>query len=119
RGARAAGADEALMLNTEGEVACAAVANLFWFEGERLVTPALECGVLAGVVRAEVLRAAAALGLEALEARARRERLDAAVGLFLTNSLIGLRPVSRLDGRAVAAHPAQDALTRAVAVTCG
>jgi branched-chain amino acid aminotransferase/4-amino-4-deoxychorismate lyase len=119
RQARAAGADEALMLNGQGEVACAAVANLFWFEGERLVTPALDCGVLAGVVRAEVLGAARALGLETLEVRAPRERLDAAAGLFLTNSLIGLRPVAGLDGRAVAPHPAQDALARAVALTCG
>jgi branched-chain amino acid aminotransferase/4-amino-4-deoxychorismate lyase len=119
RQARAAGADEALMLNAQGEVACAAVANVFWFEGERLVTPALECGVLAGVVRAQTLRAAAALGLEAVEARAPRERLDAAAGVFLTNSLIGLRPVSSLDGRAVAPHPALDALARAVATTCG
>jgi branched-subunit amino acid aminotransferase/4-amino-4-deoxychorismate lyase len=53
--ARAVGADEAVMLNNRGEVACAAAANLFWIEGERVFTPALECGVLAGIARARLL----------------------------------------------------------------
>jgi branched-chain amino acid aminotransferase/4-amino-4-deoxychorismate lyase len=51
--ARAAGADEALMLNNAGFVACAGAANVFWLEGERLVTPALSCGVLEGIMRAK------------------------------------------------------------------
>lgn len=119
RQARAAGADEALMLNAGGEIACAAAANLFWFEGERLVTPALECGVLAGVVRAETLRIAAESGLEIAQVRAARARLDGATGLFLTNSLIGVRPVAALDGRAAAPHPAVERLARAVAAICG
>jgi len=76
REARAAGADAALMLNTRGEVACADAANLFWFEGEALVTPALACGVLAGVTRAGVIARARAAGIEVREARAR----PAAVG---------------------------------------
>lgn len=46
REARAGGADEAVMLNTRGQVACATAANLFWFEDDVLTTPALDCGVL-------------------------------------------------------------------------
>lgn len=103
REARAAGAEEALMLNTRGEVACAAAANIFWFEGERLCTPALDCGVLDGTVRTRVLEAAMGLGIEAAQVAAPRAVLASATGLFLTNSLIGLRPVTSLDG--VAAQP--------------
>jgi branched-chain amino acid aminotransferase/4-amino-4-deoxychorismate lyase len=101
RAARLAGADAALMLNTAGEVACADAANLFWFEGEVLVTPALQCGVLAGTVRAAVIARARAAGLEVREARVPRAALEGAAGLFLTNSLIGARPVASLDGRAL------------------
>lgn len=101
RQARAAGGDEALMLNNRGEVACAAAANLFWIRGGRLCTPALDCGVLDGIMRARVMAAAQGLGLEVSEVRAGRAELDAAEGLFLTNSLIGVRPVGRLDGREV------------------
>ncbi|MDR3512164.1 MAG: aminotransferase class IV, partial [Caulobacteraceae bacterium] len=105
REARLAGADEALMLNGAGEIAGAAAANLFWIAGGRLFTPALACGVLAGTKRAQVLAAAAASGVEAVETRSGAEALGAAEAVFLTNSLIGLRPVGSVDGRAVGSHP--------------
>lgn len=105
REARAASADEALMLNSRGEVCCAAAANLFWVEVDRLVTPALDCGVLAGVTRAAVLAAAAELGVETREVQVGRAALDGRLGLFLTNSLIGVAPVISLDGRVVGGHP--------------
>lgn len=105
REARAAGADDALMLNSQGQVACAAAANIFWFEGDRLLTPALDCGVLDGVVRRRVLEKAGEVGVEVGEARASYAALASATGLFLTNSLTGLQPVSALDGRMVEPHP--------------
>lgn len=95
------GGDEALMLNCRGEVACASASNLFWVKGDYLYTPALECGVLAGVVRAKVIELAPEFGLLAREARASRSVLNEAEAIFLTNSLIGARPVSTLDGLAL------------------
>jgi branched-chain amino acid aminotransferase/4-amino-4-deoxychorismate lyase len=97
--ARAAGADEAVMLNTRGEVACAGAANLFWVSDGRLHTPSLDCGVLAGITRARVLAAAEGLGMAVAEVRAGPDTLAAADAVFLTNSLIGLRPAESLDGR--------------------
>ena len=111
RQARALGAEEAVMLNTAGELACAAAANLFWIAGDRLFTPALACGVLDGITRAEVLAAAAAMGVEAVEARAGLQALEQAQAVFLTNSLIGLRLAAALDGRSLAGHPLVDALS--------
>jgi branched-chain amino acid aminotransferase/4-amino-4-deoxychorismate lyase len=103
--ARAKGADEALMLNARGEIACAAAANLFWVSGGRLYTPHLDCGVLAGITRARVIAAAAAQGEPVRAVRAGPEILRQADGIFLSNSLIGLRPVDRLDGRKVPLWP--------------
>lgn len=111
REARAAGADEALMLNTQGRIACAAAANLFWFEGERLCTPALACGVLDGVVRGRVIAEARGLGIDVEEVSAEVPAFEQATGLFLTNSLIGVRPVSRLDGRAIPPNPLLERLS--------
>lgn len=99
REARVAGGDEALLLNNKGELASAAAANLFWLKDGRLHTPALECGVLDGIMRGEVIEIAQALGIEVRETRAARAELDTAEGIFLTNSLIGVRPVEVLDGR--------------------
>jgi branched-chain amino acid aminotransferase/4-amino-4-deoxychorismate lyase len=103
--ARAAGADEAVMLNTRGEVACAAAGNLLWLVGGRLLTPALDCGVLDGITRRRALAAAAVLGLETAEVRAGPEALVSAEAVMVTNSLIGVRAASALDGRALAGHP--------------
>jgi branched-chain amino acid aminotransferase/4-amino-4-deoxychorismate lyase len=94
REARAAGADEALMLNTVGQLACAAAANLFWVVGERLATPALGCGVLPGIARARAIAAARARGIAVEEAVAGPEILASATAIFLTNSLVGVWLVS-------------------------
>jgi branched-chain amino acid aminotransferase/4-amino-4-deoxychorismate lyase len=114
REARAAGADEAVMLNTAGELACAAAANLFWIAGGRLYTPHLDCGVLAGLTRARVIAAAARLGEPVRAVRAGPEALEKAEAAFLTNSLIGLRPVRAIDGSKLAISPLVAALDAAL-----
>lgn len=106
--ATAAGADEAVMLNNRGELACAGAANLFWIEDGRLFTPRLGCGVLAGITRARLM------AREAVEEVAvGAEALDRAEAVFLTNSLIGVRPVSKLGERVFAPHPLAERLATA------
>jgi branched-subunit amino acid aminotransferase/4-amino-4-deoxychorismate lyase len=97
REAVAAGADEALMLDTEGHLACAAAANVFWLEGERLCTPALGCGVLDGIVRGLAIALAPAHGFPVDQVRAPPARLLAGQGGFTTNSLQGAVVVGSID----------------------
>ena len=99
REARAEGADEALMLNTQDDIAGCAAANIFWIERDRLLTPALECGALDGIVRGEVLKVAAGVGLTPEEVCTSLEALAEAKTAFITSSLVGVRPVTWLDGR--------------------
>ncbi|HEY3799225.1 MAG TPA: aminotransferase class IV [Caulobacteraceae bacterium] len=115
REALAAGADEAVMFNTRGEVASAAAANLFWIEGEALVTAPVDVGRLDGIMAGAVVAAAHRLGVPVREVRAGPEALAAADALFLTNSLIGVRP-ARLLGREFASHPMVARLANAVAM---
>jgi branched-chain amino acid aminotransferase/4-amino-4-deoxychorismate lyase len=115
REAMAAGADEALMLNTRGEVASAAAANLFWLKDGRLFTPALDCGVLGGVMRAALLAAAHARGHAVAAVRIGEGELRAAEAVFLTNSLIGVRAVSALDGEPLTVSPMAQELATWVA----
>jgi len=103
--ATASGADEAVMLNTRGELACAAAANLFWLRDGALETPALACGVLAGIVRGEVMAAAASLGVKVREVHAGPETLAQAEAMFITNSLVGVRAVAEADGHVFPRHP--------------
>tara|TARA_R110000824_G_scaffold118960_2_gene271543 strand:+ start:159008 stop:159874 length:867 start_codon:yes stop_codon:yes gene_type:complete len=100
--AHARGADEAIMLDTSGHLACASVANIFLWEGNTLVTPAEECGILPGITRAAVLALAERQGIKASEEMILPERLATCESAFLTNSLIGIMPLTRIDERDLA-----------------
>ena len=102
--ARGRGADEALMLDTSGHLACASAANVFLWEGDRLVTPAEECGILPGITRAAVIELAARFGIDVAEDMIEPQRLVYADGVFLTNSLIGIVPLSRVETRDLPPH---------------
>ncbi len=112
--AAARGADEALMLNTAGNIAEASAANVFAVvAGGTLVTPASTEGALPGVTRRAVIELAAGLDLGVHETIVSVERLAEADEAFLTNSLIGVCPLVALDGRPIgdgAAGPATRAL---------
>ena len=105
REARASGADEAVMLDTQGRLACAAAANLFWISEGRLLTPAPACGVLPGIVRARLIAAAGERHVGVEEVSVGPEALASAEAIWLTNSLFGLREVAGFAGRALSPHP--------------
>lgn len=111
--ARAAGAEEALMLNTAGEVACAAAANVFWIRHEEVFTPSLDCGVLDGVMRRQAIAACHALGIPVEEVFATPSRV-AGAPMFITNSLIGVRQAASLDAIALPGSPLIAAIAKAV-----
>ena len=50
REASARGADDALMLNIDGNAACSTIANLFVLKDGRLITPARDQAILTGVI---------------------------------------------------------------------
>lgn len=115
REAAAVGADEALMLNTDGRIAGASAANLFWIADGRLSTPSLAAGVLDGIMRGAVIAAARRLGAPVEEVLTGPPVAEA---LFLTSSLIGIRRIARLDGGHVGSHPLLATLQRAVEPFC-
>ncbi len=112
--ALAAGADEAVMRNNHGDLTCAAAANLFWVTDEVLFTPALHCGVLNGLARGRVIAAARALDVDVHEVATGAEALDEAQAVFLTNSLIGVRPARRFEGETFGPHALVERLKEAV-----
>jgi branched-subunit amino acid aminotransferase/4-amino-4-deoxychorismate lyase len=99
--ARRRGADEAVLLNTAGEVCCASAANLFVVKGGALVTPPVEGGALPGVTRRCLLELAAARGIDAREAPLLPEDLSGADEAFLTNTVVGVAGLTSLEGRSI------------------
>lgn len=94
REARAAGADESLMLNEFGRLAGASVSNVFLVEpnGE-VATPPVDEGALPGIVRTLLIAGASAQGVAISERPIEAAELEGS-SLFSTNSLRGLAPVA-------------------------
>ena len=97
RDAHRAQATEALLFNTKGRLAEGAISNVFIVTDGRLLTPPVEEGLLAGITRAAVLELAAEAGVPAEQRPlAVRDCLDADE-MFLTNSIMELLPVGRVE----------------------
>ncbi len=99
--ARAAGADEALLLNERGFIAECSASNVFLVTDGVLRTPTLESGVLPGVTREVVLELAQNMSLMAVVGEVELKDLLTADEAFLTSSIIEVMPLTQLDGRPV------------------
>ena len=108
REAERAGADDAILLNTQGRVAEATGANLIVLLAGALLTPPVEDGALPGIARGVLIGA----GLVRV-ASFGRDALGDAEAIFLCNSL-GIRGIASLDSRALAVR---DDLVRRFEVT--
>lgn len=107
------GADEALLLNSNGEVAETAGGNLFWVYQDKICTVPTGRGVLPGITRAVVLEICQSLGLETNKRVIKPEMLRHAAGIFVTTSALGIVPVVALDGRPVPPSPLVDQIASA------
>ena len=111
--AEAAGAHEALILNTDGHAAEAACANLFWVVGGRISTPPLQAGILAGITRQAVLDICHALDTPVREELITLPDLKRADSLFLTLSTLGIVEVLSLDKQSFQLSPTIERLRHA------
>jgi branched-chain amino acid aminotransferase len=109
--ATAARAHEALLLNHRGDLTEGTTSNVFVVQGERLHTPAVECGILEGITRGIILGLARDLGIPTEEGRLTAGDLFAADECFLTNTTQEVLPVTRVDDRPIGSG-APGAVTR-------
>lgn len=100
-----AGADDALLLNTNGEIVEASASNLFWIQDNMVCTPPLASGILAGVTRLAVFEICRKLGLPTREIGITPEGLRKAQGVFLSVSSWGIIEVFSLDQHDLARSP--------------
>lgn len=94
--ALAGGFDDALQLNGEGRVAEATTANIFARRGDRLLTPPLSEGILAGITRSVVLSIADEIGLRAEETPLTVADIVVSDEVFLCGTAAEITPVGRI-----------------------
>jgi len=101
RAAKRRGGYEALLCDLSGYVCEGASSNLFVLRDGTLHTPPLSLHILPGVTRAAVLGLCAQEGLHVVESPFRVDFVHAADEAFLTSSLRGVMPVTRLDDQSI------------------
>jgi len=103
REAIAAGAFDSLFLNWEGHLTECTVSNLFFVSQNRLLTPAIACGILDGITRELILQFARELGIPAIEGRFTPHDLLQADECFLSNTSMELMPVMSINRQPIGA----------------
>ena len=98
---RQLGTHDALMLNSLGHLTESTTSNLFFVRDGGLMTPSLECGILAGITRDIVIRLGQENGFRVEEGSWPIEILENTEEIFLTGSVKHLMPVTRLDGKLI------------------
>ena len=99
--ANLAGADEALMLNENGNVAECTADNVFIIKKGQIFTPPISAGALRGITRSVVFEVAAELGIKISETDVTRHDVFIADECFLTGTAAEVIPVVKADGRTI------------------
>lgn len=92
--AKSHGFDEAVRFNERGEVASACMANVFWLKDDKLYTPSLNTGCLAGTTREFILE-----NMECEEVETRIDELNDVEAIFLASAGIGIVAAAEFNGR--------------------
>lgn len=101
REVKAAGFDEAVLLDTEGYVAEGPGENIFIVRKGILKTVPLTSSILDGITRDTVIQLAREQGLEVVEARFTRDDLYIADEAFFTGTAAEVTPIREVDGRVI------------------
>ena len=100
-----AGADEAILLNSQGHVAEGTADNLFIVRDGALLTPPCCDGALEGITRAVVMELAQQIGVSCRETTLGPYDLYTADECFLTGTGAEIIPVREVDGRSMRKCP--------------
>ena len=90
-------------LTVSGHIFEASRANIFWIKDKVLYTPPLSSGCLNGITRQQVIKQARKLRIPVKEKNLTPEILKKSDAAFLTNSLIGIKPIEVTSIRNISA----------------
>lgn len=114
KGARMGGYDEVLHLNYRGEVCEGAISNIFFVKEGVVRTPHTSCGLLEGIMRGRVMERLTDLGIKVEEGSYSLEEVLEAEEIFVTNSLMGIMPVTEIEGEAKSSRKIYELIGRCV-----
>lgn len=101
RRAESAGYNEAVLVNEKGHIAEGSCTNIFAVKDGYIITPPIEDGLLPGITRDVVIEIAVAHGYHTLQQSLQITNIFDKDELFLTNSLMEIMPLTKLDGNQI------------------
>jgi 4-amino-4-deoxychorismate lyase len=108
-------ARETILRDTQGYVIETCRANIFLVRDGRLHTPDLRYAGVGGVMRAEIMTLAKSMGIAATAAWFTPRALFGADEVFVTNAVMGVCPVRRIEDQAFPVGPVTRTLQEALA----
>lgn len=95
------GADEALMLNSDGNVAEGTGENIFMVKNGKIFTTPLSAGILEGITRNSIMEIATDMGYELIERDIARAELYIADEVFMTGTAAEVLPIREIDKQVI------------------
>jgi len=100
-------ADEAILLNAQGNVTEGSTDNIFIIKNNKIITPPISDGALDGITRGIIFEIADEQGYHCEEKTLSPYDLYTADECFLTGTAMELLPVSEIDGRSLSFCPGE------------
>lgn len=97
----AKGADECILLNTQGNVVCGSAANLFIVTEKGIITPPVEDGTLPGITRKILIKICKEKSFPLFEETINQSVLIEVKEIFFTNQLIEIQPVIKINNHLI------------------
>lgn len=91
--------DDCLVMNTYEHICDATIANVFWTKDQKVYTPSLSEGCIAGVMRSYLIKKLKESTHDIQETPCTIETLESADEIFLTNALNGIRWVKQFRSK--------------------
>lgn len=100
--AKDSGFDDGILLNSKGLVTEATTGNLFWVDDKGILNTVAEAhGLLRGVTKQELFKLIKDKKLTLRENQVTPTELSNSREVFLTNSVVGIKPVTQIDSRQI------------------
>ncbi|MFT5450966.1 MAG: 4-amino-4-deoxychorismate lyase [Enterobacterales bacterium] len=96
---------EGLMLDTQGHLIEGTMSNLFIIKNNLLITPTLTLSGVKGIMRQKVIEIAQSEGIEVNIMDIKPEDLKSAEAAFVTNSVIGIWSINKIENHSFTKNP--------------
>jgi branched-chain amino acid aminotransferase len=103
--AKKQGYDEAILLDSKGNVAEGPGENVFIIKDKKIFTPTLNHQILPGITRDSIIKIAKDLGYEVIEKDIKVSELKEADEIFFTGTAAEVTPISKLDNKEIGIGP--------------